>query len=103
MPRASSLLKKGTGTSHTPPFRGLCIVGLGASPLFQQAANPLPKGEGTRFWVYRHALHLFHCKCLAVARCGLWCGLWFATLGETFLAKSICRRVFCITLPAWLH
>ena len=35
----SSLLKKGTGTSHTPPFRGLCIVALGASPLFQQAAS----------------------------------------------------------------
>ena len=35
----SRLLKKGTGTSHSPPFRGLCIAALGASPLYQQAAG----------------------------------------------------------------
>ena len=46
----SSLLKKGTGTSHTPRFRGLCIVALGASPLFQQAdsGNLGPPGPAPR-------------------------------------------------------
>ena len=33
---ATSLLKKGTGTSHTPPFRELCIVAPEPVPFFNR-------------------------------------------------------------------